>query len=781
MKKAFSALVLLALALAAPALKFQDAVPPIKTPVTITTGPEGILFDNALRSIAETAGLTYLSRDVPEKKVQLRLKGIPFVEAWTLLMRTYGDGLDDLTVNDRIVVVAPKEVIERIKRVRPTTLAELTAAASAVPHEAVKVIPVRPIEGLDQVLKAFFPQLTLARLADPPAIVAKGNTEDVEALERFLRENGLALGGSLAEAVLGKEKALFTAVFYVAARPSEAKSLLEALTSVAPEAKIAYVPAAQAIVARSTANRLVEIKATLEKLGVLITPKEAKALVAPGAMRVYDLGLGMEPAAATLEALVGEAGKVRYDKGSGLLFVYAPPALQARVKAAVQEIRAQVPSKKPVEVQPGTTLLYYRTKLKPSVVAKYLSQVLPEAGLVPMDENNLLLVRGAPTVQRKVALILAEIDRESPEAEAERARARAKAEAEQIVKATYKPSKTSASAVAHALKAVLSPTLVALDQPEGKPAQPQGSGIQIVAEPASNQVFLYGPKQMVEDALELAKKLDVPPAQAALRVWIEEVDRNAAGRLGIDWTFNTGKFVVGLVSGALGAGYDSTRTPLDALSAQLSLLEQTGRSHRLLDTTLLSVSGEPASILSGGKLLLPKTGGGEGEQQGFDEFEYGLKLSVTPHIASKDSLVLDIEAQVGALPQAGPVPNSVQIPQSKTTSQIRLRPGVPVVLGGVIGNETNTTERGIPVLKDIPFIGALFKTTETTRTDRLLLIIVEAKVLKEAPNTSMALPKEEHPAGPVAKPQKTEGGFELPPLPWEDRATRYREPVGGQK
>ncbi len=776
MTRAFSLLVVLALALAAPALKFSDAVPPVKTPVTVSTGPEGISLDNALRSIAETAGLTYLSRDVPEKRVRLRLKGVPFIEAWTLLMRTYGDGLDDLTVNDRIVVVAPREVIERIKRVRPTTLAELAEAATA-PHETVKVIPVRPIEGLDQVLKAFFPQLTLARLADPPAIVAKGNPEDIEALERFLRDSALALGGSLAEAVLGKEKTLFTAVFYVAARPSEAKPLLEALTSVAPEAKIAYVPAAQAIVARSTADRLVEIKATLEKLGVLITPKEAKALVAPGSLRVYDLGLGMEPAAATLEALVGNAGKVRYDKGSGLLFVYAPPALQARVEAAVQSIRAQVPSKKPVEVEPGTTLLYYRTTLKPSVVAKYLSQVLPEAGLVPMDENSLLLVRGAPAVQRKVALILKEIDRESPEAEAAKARARAKAEAERVLKATYRPSKTSASAAARALKAVLSPTLVALDKPQGQPAQPQGSGVQIVADPASNQVFLYGPKRIVDDALELAKTLDVPPAQAALRVWIEEVDRSAAGRLGIDWTFNTGKFVVGLVSGALEAGYDSTHTPLDALSAQLSLLEQTGRSRRLLDTTLLSVSGEPAAILSGGKLLLPTGGGGEGEQQGFEEFEYGLKLSVTPHIASKDSLVLDIEAQVGALPQAGPIPNSVQIPQSKTTSQIRLRPGVPVVLGGVIGNETTTTERGIPVLKDIPFIGALFKTTETTHTDRLLLIIVEAQVIKEAPATTLDRPEPRQPAGPVTKPKAPEGGFELPPLPWEERATRYREPV----
>lgn len=799
MKRLFAPL-LIALAVAGLSLGQAAAtreIPKLSSRVTIVSGPKGIELDSALRAAAESAGLIYLSRDVPERTLKLNVRGLPFDEVWDLLMKTYGDNVDNVFIDERIVVVAPHPVVSRI-------LAQggLTPQVDPVeiPNAVIEVLPVREYTGLYEALAGLFPEVTITKLDDPPALVVKGLPERIEEVKDLLNKAGVLIEGDLATLLEDEEarkREWSLAVFYLKNDPTgSVEPTLQALQRVAPNASFTYVPAAQALVSKGSIEELVEAKGLLDRLGLLRTRNEIER-TAMRTTRVYDLGTGMEAGAAIIEEIVGDRGIVNYDEKSGYLYVYAAPGAHDEIEQAVAEFHRSMAENETVEPEPGSTLLYYETRRPPSYVADYIAKVLTDVKLVPMDDAGLLMVVGSPDAQRRVARMLDEIDRPNPTAEEAKKRADQLRKELEPVHATYEVAYHNAEALARLLSQILGSgngeprTGDGGPNPDGTTASP----LRVSADPQTNTLLVFGPRRSVRSALELARKLDRPADQVVSRVWIQEVDRNAAGELGIDWQYATGKFAVSFAGGGLTAGYDSSATALSALAQSLRLLEKTGRSRRLLDANTLTLNAEPTTLLSGGKLLLPKQGGGvNGEGQdaeggtAYEEFNYGLNLVLTPFTSPDGTVTLDIATTVGSLPQSGPTPGSVLIPQSFAESRIRVKDGQAVILGGVIANEDRNDVSGVPVLKDIPVVGALFRTSERVKSERILLIIVQTHILKAEGGSSEDvpnLPESKLPSGEYA-PQGGETGTsplpegQLPTEPWSDRATRVA-PIGGEE
>ena len=804
MKRLFTPLLI---ALAVVGLGFAQAaatrdIPKATTPVTIVSGPKGVELDSALRAAAESAGFIYLSRDVPDRTLKLNVRGLPFNEVWDLLMKTYGDNIDNAFVDGRIVVVAPHPVVSRI-------LAQggLTPQSDKIeiPNAVIEVLPVRKATGLYEALTGLFPEVTITKLDDPPALVVKGLPERIEEVKKLLKEAGVLLEGDLATLLQDEEarkREWSLAVFYLHGDgEADVKPTLQALERVAPEASFTYVPAAQALVAKGSIEELVEAKGLLDRLGLLRTRVEIER-TAMRTTKVYDLGTGMKAGAAIIEKIVGKRGIVNYDEKSGYLYIYAAPEAHEEVEQAVAEFHQAVAEEnQSVDPEPGSTLLYYETKRTPSYVANYIGKVLSGVELVPMDDAGLLMVVGAPDAQRKVARMLDEIDRLDPKAEAEKNRAEELRRSLEPVHATYSVAYHNADALARLLTQILGAqtTMPAqgMQQEQAErtptPAQPVPP-LKITADPQTNTLLVYGPRKTVSSALEFAKKLDRPADQVVSRVWIQEVDRSAANELGINWQYATGKFAISITEGVLTGGYDSSASALSALAQSIRLLEKTGRSRRLLDANTLTLNAEPTTLLSGGKLLLPKQGGaGNGDGQegaggtGYEEFNYGLNLELTPYTSPDGTITLDIATTVGSLPQSGPTPGSVLIPQSFAESRIRIKDGQAVILGGVIANEDRNDVSGVPILKDIPVIGALFRTTERVKSERILLIIVQSHILKaesdgaggvELPDSALPSGEYDHSSEAGESAGMPEGP--LPTEPWSDRATRVA-PIGGDE
>jgi len=800
---------LIALLFAGPGVVQASAtrkLPHVTTPVTIVSGPKGVELDSALRAAAESAGFIYLSRDVPKREIKLNVHKLPFSSVWDLLMKTYGDGIDNAFVDGRIIVVAPYSVISRI--IEQGGLAPAPEKVDA-PSAVIEVLPVHDAKGLFEAVTAMFPEVKLSKLDDPPAFVVKGMPERIAEVKALLKKAGVLIDGDLAsllqdEAARKQEWSL--AVFYLDGASAGGKPVLQALERVAPKASFTFVPSAKAVVAKGSIEELVEAKGLLDRLGLLRTRADIERSSARKT-RVYDIGTGMKSAVAIIEKIVGSHGVINYDEKSGYLYVYASPQAHADIEQAVAEFRQAKRSEvKAVDPVPGSTLLYYETKRAPSYVSKYIEKVLPDVDLVPMDDAGLLMVVGAPDAQRKVVQILDQIDRLSPKTKAEKKRAEELRRAMEPVHATYEVAYHDSQTLARLLTRIIGSGGQDRDRKSstsgGQQQQPVEAApvaaFKISADPQTNTLILYGPRRSVDTALELAKKLDRPADQVVSRVWIQEVDRSAASELGINWQFATGKFAVALTDGVFTGGYDSSATALSALAQSIRLLEKEGRSRRLLDANTLTLNAEPTSLLSGGKLLLPKqagggAGGNGGSDQGgssntaYEEFNYGLDLELTPITSPDGTITLDIATTVGSLPESGPTPGSVLIPQSFAESRIRIRDGQAVILGGVIANEDRDNETGIPVLKDIPIIGALFKTTEHVSSERVLLIIVQSHILKAQGDKSVdtEAPASKLPSGEYTSSDSKSNASalpegQLPTVPWSDRATRVA-PIGGDK
>ncbi|HJP02785.1 MAG TPA: type II and III secretion system protein [Planctomycetota bacterium] len=117
--------------------------------------------------------------------------------------------------------------------------------------------------------------------------------------------------------------------------------------------------------------------------------------------------------------------------------------------------------------------------------------------------------------------------------------------------------------------------------------------------------------------------------------------------------------------------------------------------------------------------------------------EVGVRLFVTPRLVGSNtvSLEIDIEAsqQAGTaatvLTNSGDIISNPVLATRSATTQVYLKPGQAVILGGLITERTVEDEKGIPLLKDLPILGALFRSTFNSVEQAQVLFFIRPRVL----------------------------------------------------
>jgi type IV pilus assembly protein PilQ len=109
-----------------------------------------------------------------------------------------------------------------------------------------------------------------------------------------------------------------------------------------------------------------------------------------------------------------------------------------------------------------------------------------------------------------------------------------------------------------------------------------------------------------------------------------------------------------------------------------------------------------------------------------------LSLKVTPQINPDNSLILKINVHKDSVGQTlGGAGGTPSIDTRELNTEINMRDGETVVLGGILETENRTIERKVPFLGDIPLLGHLFKTTGRINNKDELLIFVTPKIKRE--------------------------------------------------
>jgi pilus assembly protein CpaC len=165
-------------------------------------------------------------------------------------------------------------------------------------------------------------------------------------------------------------------------------------------------------------------------------------------------------------------------------------------------------------------------------------------------------------------------------------------------------------------------------------------------------------------------------------------------------------------------------------------LKTQGALRALAEPNLIAMDGEEASFLAGGEYPVPviQSSGGERSSVTVVFKAYGVKLNFKPTIIDENHIRLVLEPEVSTIDFATGVKfDGFLIPGLRTRrakTGIELRDGQSFALAGLLDNEETRTLSKIPVLGDIPILGALFKSKSFQKQETELMFFVTAQLVK---------------------------------------------------
>lgn len=255
--------------------------------------------------------------------------------------------------------------------------------------------------------------------------------------------------------------------------------------------------------------------------------------------------------------------------------------------------------------------------------------------------------------------------------------------------------------------------------------------VKIIAYQDNNSLLIKGSSQQVNYVEKLVNTIDVPKQQIDFSLWIVDVSKDDVDQLGIKWQ--------GVAqSGNLALNYNSstlTSTDQSNFLANVSGLVNHGNAQVVAHPELLTQENIPALFDNSSSFYARLVGERTASLQ---KITYGTQISVLPRLArggSEIEMMLDIEdggaatsgsddgrSEVDSLP----VVNSTQI-----STQARVPRGSSLLVGGYTREQNEHSDIGIPLLKDIPYLGRLFDYHYTRHKDYVRLFLLQPKVLNE--------------------------------------------------
>ena len=301
----------------------------------------------------------------------------------------------------------------------------------------------------------------------------------------------------------------------------------------------------------------------------------------------------------------------------------------------------------------------------------------------------------------------------------------------------------------------------------------------VSAFPATNMILLRSTDSRALEQIKAAvEALDKPTPQVLLEVKVLELDLGDGKHIGVDWLWQGGDAYAGSsnwTNGKISAlpeesGTGGLETPItnylssatgfnprtavvgvisDHLMARMRLMESEGRLAQLATPTLLVADDEASRVFIGSQSQFLKkverssvviseggqTSGGDLTPE-LEERSIGMNLLITPRIHADRSVTLRVLQEdtdfgdMRTINFGGEAAVEVQdIRHRSVVSTIVAHDNHWVVIGGLLREGITEKESGVPILKDIPWLGNLFKSTGTSRIRSELVVMIRPLVL----------------------------------------------------
>jgi pilus assembly protein CpaC len=241
------------------------------------------------------------------------------------------------------------------------------------------------------------------------------------------------------------------------------------------------------------------------------------------------------------------------------------------------------------------------------------------------------------------------------------------------------------------------------------------------------------------------------PQQVQLEVKVAEVSKSLLERLeaGTNWSFGSGSWAATLAANFLSGTAKGSLLAQKSNGNRFGLETQTQDSlvRVLAEPNVIAISGQEGSFLAGGKFYIPVAQ--DNNKVTLEEKEFGVGLRFTPTVLAGGRINLRVSPEVSELSREGIGLNAAGISGSailpvvttrRASTTVQLYDGQSFAIGGLIKNNLVTSLKGIPVLGEVPVLGALFRSTDFQQDRTELVFVITARLVKPLTATGYALP-----------------------------------------
>ena len=294
-------------------------------------------------------------------------------------------------------------------------------------------------------------------------------------------------------------------------------------------------------------------------------------------------------------------------------------------------------------------------------------------------------------------------------------------------------------------------------------------GLLAIADSRLNSVTLVGEQRLIALASQYLLQLDLRRRQVAVNVKIVDVNLTADDRFGVSFSFGINDTNVANTGGSTVINFGNQvpnqvfpginpQAPTGILGAlnPLNLVDQfllqiqaeleTGTAKILTDPTLIVQEGQTASVnLTQDVIVNVDTVVSTGDVATFattiETEEAGLILSVqVSRIDDNGFVTLNVTPSVTApadtevVTTAEGSTNTIVLLSRREVSSgdVRLRDGQTLVLAGIIQDQEQTTVKKVPILGDLPILGALFRSTERNDSRDEVIVLLTPEILDDS-------------------------------------------------
>ena len=260
----------------------------------------------------------------------------------------------------------------------------------------------------------------------------------------------------------------------------------------------------------------------------------------------------------------------------------------------------------------------------------------------------------------------------------------------------------------------------------------------VESDPRSNSIIIQDVPDNMERLMGYIAELDKPAHQIKISAQLVEIYTDDMYELGVDWyaggtevfdhhsvtqgldinASDVSKSVVSYQVAVAGTGYD-VRAMVDAIVAN-------GRGKIIAHPEITTIDNHEARIQMGARVPVKQ----------FDESgnvviqfeEVGTMLTVTPHITAENQILMNLKPERSTFEFD---PNGVIINTSNAQTTVIVANGQTAVIGGLTTEDEIESEHGVPILKDIPILGMLFKYKTKKTESRDLVIFVTPTIVEQ--------------------------------------------------